>query len=259
MSAVGSNGGNVQESAYKRKLPSDDDKSASNEADVRYKQCTKHKMDMILYCKHKTCETEVCPLCMSERHRDHSVVNARDVQNQTFLNGLLEVLTSQRDVILAVKQGEEKAFDCMMDRLKKKRQEITNQFEDILQPIDEYIKFFEEMKQRTTVSETFKEGERDRDVLKTMIENLREPKAYKVFEATVAEKQKSLQLKISLAHLTISRHVKRGEPGVFYIAVFEYHSSSSVIGFRLCRFYRSKRELKQFKTLPPLGSEPRYL
>ena len=145
MSAVGESGsaeGTHEEGSDKRNAPASDDKSASNDdVALRYKQCVKHKMDMILYCKHEGCETEICPLCMSEHHRDHPVVNVHEVQNQSFLDDLLQVLTSQRDIIMAVKQGEENAFDCMMDRLKKKRHEITSQFEAILQPIDEHIKF----------------------------------------------------------------------------------------------------------------------
>ena len=194
-----------EESSDKRNAPTSDDKSASNDDVVRYKQCMKHKMDMILYCKHEGCETEICPLCMSEHHRNHSVVNVHEVQNQSFLDDLLQVVTSQRDVIMAVKQGEENAFDCMMDRLKKKRYEITKQFEAILQPIDEHIKLIEGMKNKTEANQMFENG------LKAMVENLREPKTYKVYETTVTEKHKSVRLKISLAHLTISRHVKKGE------------------------------------------------
>ena len=215
MSAVGesgSAGGTHEESSDKRNAPTSDDKSASNKDDVvRYKQCMKHKMDMILYCKHEGCEKEICPLCMSEQHRNHSVVNVHEIQNQTFLDDLLQVLTSQRDVIMAVKQGEESAFYCMMDRLKKKRHEITSQFEAILQPIDRHIKFIGGMKNKTAANQMFQNEGPEVDALKAMVENLREPKTYKVYEAALTEKQKSVRLKISLAHLTISRHVKKGE------------------------------------------------
>ena len=107
MSAVGKSDcteGTHEDSSDKRNAPTSDDKSASNDDDVvRYTQCVTHKMDMILYCKHEGCQTEICPLCMSEHHRNHSVVNVHEIQNQTFLDDLLQVLTSQRDVIMAVK------------------------------------------------------------------------------------------------------------------------------------------------------------
>ena len=40
-----------------------------------YDECLEHKLKKILYCAHPGCKKAICPLCMSDDHLTHEVVN----------------------------------------------------------------------------------------------------------------------------------------------------------------------------------------
>ena len=51
-------------------------------------ECKIHKMDKILYCKNEDCFEAVCPLCMSEKHRSHQIVNIVEKEMDAAVSGL---------------------------------------------------------------------------------------------------------------------------------------------------------------------------
>ena len=51
----------------------------------QYEECPEHKLKVVLYCKNEKCQKGVCPMCMSEKHLTHQVVNILDeVKKQCF-------------------------------------------------------------------------------------------------------------------------------------------------------------------------------
>ena len=72
-----------------------------------YDECTIHKMKLVLYCKEKSCLKAVCPVCMSENHLSHEVVNVLAKEKKKLhakIDPIVENLTRYNDEILRAKQ-----------------------------------------------------------------------------------------------------------------------------------------------------------
>ena len=62
--------------------------STKDNVEHQSEECKMHKMDKILYCKSEDCQQAVCPLCMSEKHRNHQVVNIVEKEMEAAVSGL---------------------------------------------------------------------------------------------------------------------------------------------------------------------------
>ena len=78
---------------------------ANHSVEHQSEECGMHKMDKILYCKNEDCLEAVCPLCMSEKHKCHQVVNIAEKEMEAAVSGLdsLHVeLNVYRDILMVV-------------------------------------------------------------------------------------------------------------------------------------------------------------
>ena len=108
-----------------------------------------HKIDKILYCKNEDCLQAICPLCMSEKHRNHQVVNIVEKEMEAAVSGLdsLHVeLNVYKHILQAVKQVEECTIDCMIERLKNKKVTFGKNFDKTLKKIEDKIATIDDLK-----------------------------------------------------------------------------------------------------------------
>ena len=100
-----------------------------------YEECSEHKLKIVLFCKDVKCQKRICPMCMSEKHLTHQVVNILDEEkNELYekLNPLLETLNRYNDTIIKAKQQIEEDCEDKVKLLMEKKQEVLVELDDKL-------------------------------------------------------------------------------------------------------------------------------
>ena len=84
---------------------------------------------MVLFCKHEDCNKALCPVCLSESHLKHDVVNILQETKKQLLSKTVAVManfSSYKENILIAKQQVEDRYE----QLKKKKDEILEDLDE---------------------------------------------------------------------------------------------------------------------------------
>ena len=155
---------------------------------VEYDECSAHGLKIVLYCKNKGCEIAVCPICMSEKHLTHQVVNILEEQKCKLtdkIDGLKGKLKFYHDQVLAAKQHAEHEFDTKIKLLKggKKEQlkELDEKLADAIENLATLNDIEMKVKQDTTQTDIANKMEFV-DIVDGLTKQSQEPIAYKCFD-----------------------------------------------------------------------------
>ena len=95
-----------------------------------YDECLKHTLKKILFCTHPDCRVAICPLCMSDDHLTHEVVNVvAEKKKQLFaqVETLARKLTMYTDNIEMTKRQLDVETQQMIEELKNRKQEVDKE------------------------------------------------------------------------------------------------------------------------------------
>ena len=85
---------------------------------------------MGFYCKEKSCQKVICPLCMLEDHRSHDVVDVAEMEDEKRdLSRIKEFLLSCKEKLFIVQQELERSRDISVDNIKEQRDELVTRLD----------------------------------------------------------------------------------------------------------------------------------
>ena len=128
--------------------------------DSEYEECTEHHLKMILFCKHELCNKAICPLCMSENHLRHNVVNIlQETKHQlsTKTIVIMERFSSYKENIVFAKQQGEDDYEKQVERLKERKQEILQDLDSKMADCEDNIATVMDINAKVNQSTTQKE------------------------------------------------------------------------------------------------------
>ena len=99
-----------------------------------YDECLEHKLKKILYCTHPGCQKAICPLCMSEDHLTHDVVNiVAEKKKKLFaqVETLTHKLIKYTGNIEMTKRQLDVETEQMIKELKNRKQEVDKELDVI--------------------------------------------------------------------------------------------------------------------------------
>ena len=156
--------------------------------DSEYEECTEHNLKRILYCKHEKCKKALCPMCMSEQHLTHEVVNYLDVaKHQLFtkINKLMRTFRSYNETINMVKQHIKYDYERKDELLQKKRNELLENLDVKLADSMDNIVTIGDIKEKVAQSTNHKDL-RDKlefiELLEALGNETVQPLTYKFFD-----------------------------------------------------------------------------
>ena len=62
-----------------------------NAKDKGYKKCADHGREINLFCKNKTCQQDLCSLCLTENHKMHDVVDLLSIKEAKLVEITKEI------------------------------------------------------------------------------------------------------------------------------------------------------------------------
>ena len=93
------------------------------------KTCPEHGKELTLFCKETQCQTLICSICLTKRHRKHDIVDAGENEKEELLTSLtsaIESLSFKKDQITAVQNAEERRNDDCLQKLTEEKRSILN-------------------------------------------------------------------------------------------------------------------------------------
>ena len=117
-----------------------------------YDECLAHKLKKILFCTHSSCQKAICPLCMSEEHLTHDVVNAvAEKKKQLFaqVETLTQKLAKYVDNIGITKKQLDVEFQQMIEKLKERKQEVAKELDVMASDAIDNIATLEDIREKT--------------------------------------------------------------------------------------------------------------
>ena len=117
-----------------------------------YDECLEHKLKKILYCAHPGCKKAICPLCMSDDHLTHEVVNVvAEKKKQLFaqVETLTQKFTKYSDNIEMTKRQLDVETQQMIEKLKNRKQEVDVELDVVKADAMDNIATLEDIKKRT--------------------------------------------------------------------------------------------------------------
>lgn len=92
------------------------------------KKCPKHQMEIVLFCKQKTCQTGICVNCLMESHQNHRLVNIKEEKSNdvvTTAKALMECLDGYENTIkLTQLKVEESSAQAMKELAEGKENQM---------------------------------------------------------------------------------------------------------------------------------------
>ena len=146
-------------------------------------ECAEHNLKMVLFCKHEDCNKALCPICLSESHLGHNVVNIlQETKQQLQLKtaAVMENFTSYKENILKAKQQVRDRYE----QLKKRKDEILEDLDGKLADAEDNIATAMDINAKVNQSKTHNEL-RDKlefvQVVETLSKETTKPLTYEFF------------------------------------------------------------------------------
>ena len=117
------------------------------------KMCTQHDMEVMLYCKHPDCQVEICPLCLAQHHRGHTVVNIEDPRMRVLKSkaaAMKQRLSLDLSQLVATRQKINQERLELIATVNQRRNKLVKEFDDKIRAVDDNIKKLNKISQRKT-------------------------------------------------------------------------------------------------------------
>ena len=101
--------------------------------DSEYEECQEHNLKIVLFCKKESCQLGLCPVCMSENHISHDVVNILGVVKKKLnkkIDPLIRNLYIYNEQILTAKQKIEQESDKIYEQVKTRKEELFKELDE---------------------------------------------------------------------------------------------------------------------------------
>ena len=88
-----------------------------------------HGKELTLFCKEPQCQTLICSVCLTKRHRKHDIVDADENKKEELLTSLtsaIESLSFKKDQITTVQNAEESKNDDCLQKLTEEKRSTPN-------------------------------------------------------------------------------------------------------------------------------------
>ena len=169
-----------------------------------YEQCTEHKMKLVLYCKENICQKAICPVCMSEQHLSHKVVNILEEERSKLyaeIDPIVENLTHHNDKILKAKQQVQQDCENKKKLLDARKEEILVDLDaQLANSIDNLVTLMD-IKEKASKRTTYRDivGKMGFvELAKQLSDETQKPVTYKFYELT--ENERSLDPAVQNLH-----------------------------------------------------------
>ena len=172
--------------------------------ELEYDECTVHKMKLVLYCKENICQKAVCPVCMSEQHLSHKVVNILEEERSKLyaeIDPIVENLTRHNDEILRAKQQVLQDCENKKKLLDARKEEILVDLDgQLANSIDNLVTLMD-IKDKASKRTTYRDivGKMEFVLLAKQLSDVtQKPFTYKFYELT--ENERSLDPAVQELH-----------------------------------------------------------
>ena len=173
--------------------------------DSEYEECTEHALKMVLYCKHEGCNKALCPMCMSDQHLRHDVVNILQETKHQLLSKtalVMETFSSYKEKILIAKQQVEDDYVKHVEQLKKRKIEILQDLDAKVLDCEDNITTIMDINAKVNQSTTHNEL-RDKlefvELVETLCKETVKPLTYEFFDLVEKLKEVKIPAEDSLA------------------------------------------------------------
>ena len=150
-------------------------------------RCTVHGMDMMLYCKHPDCQKAICPLCLAEQHRGHTVVNIEEPR-MSVLKSKAAVMKQRLSLdlsrLVATRERVHQQRLELMKRVNERGKKLLEEFDKKIRAIEDSIKKLNEINQHRTNDMEQDDFEKNTKLLETLQKQSEddEPMKYKFYD-----------------------------------------------------------------------------
>ena len=127
------------------------------EKDLEYEECQEHNMKIVLFCKEASCQLGFCPVCMSENHISHDVVNILGQDKKKLnekIDPLIQNLYIYNEQILTAKQKIEQESDKIIKQVKTRKEEIFKELDEKVVNNNDDIATLNDIREKTSKSKS---------------------------------------------------------------------------------------------------------
>ena len=110
-------------------------------------------MEVVLYCKHSDCLVGICPLCVTQHHRGHTVVNIEEPRKSVLKSKAVVIkqrLSLDLSRLVATRQKVHQQRLEIMEKVNQRSRELLKEFDTKITVIESNIKKLNEISQRKT-------------------------------------------------------------------------------------------------------------
>ena len=93
------------------------------------KTCHEHGKELTLFCKETQCQTLICSICLTRRHRKHDIVDAHENRKdelQDNLTSAIETLSFKKDQMKTAQSTAERKTDNCLQKLTEEKRSTLN-------------------------------------------------------------------------------------------------------------------------------------
>ena len=127
------------------------------EKDLKYEECQEHNMKIVLFCKDESCQLGICPVCMSENHISHDVVNILGGEKKKLnekIDPLIQNLYIYNEQILTAKQKIEQESDKIIKQVKTRKEELFKELDEKVVNNNDNITTLNDIREKTSKSKS---------------------------------------------------------------------------------------------------------
>ena len=133
--------------------------------------CTQHDMEVMLYCKHPDCQVEICPLCLAQHHRGHTVVNIEEARMRVLKSkaaAMKQRLSLDLSRLVATRQKIDQERLELIEKVNQRRNELLKEIGEKVRAIDDNIKKLDEISQHKTNDMEENDFAKDTEFIETL-------------------------------------------------------------------------------------------
>ena len=168
----------------------------------QYDEYAEHKLKIILYCRDEKGQKGICPMCMSEKHLTHQVVNILDeVKKQCFpkIDQLIENFKTYHGQFLMAKQQIQEDLDNIVKQATQRKDKLFKELDAKILDINDNIATLNDIRDKVQKCASYDEMVNKMgfvDLLEELFRERKHPKTYKSFKLEENEQKFALPCEV---------------------------------------------------------------
>ena len=99
-------------------------------------RCSEHGKGLTLFCKETQCQTLICTICMTRKHKKHDVVDVDENRMEELLNNLtssIEILSFKKEEITTVQKSNERCLKTLKEEKRRILNLVRDKYDSLIQ------------------------------------------------------------------------------------------------------------------------------